>query len=247
MVKNYDLKIIKIFLFLFLILQISFWYKTESIKPKLGLLPNVPNKFLVKAMSFGDEEFYFRTQAFKIQNAGDTFGRFSSLKDYDYKKLSEWFLTLDEMDSTSNYVPSLAAYYYSQTQRPEDTKYIIDYLEQHADKNPDEKWWWYYQATNIALHILKDKDRALEISYKLKDIKADIPLSARQLSAIMLKEKGKNCEAIMLINEIAEDYEKSGEDKKLNDKQLNYMKYFIQRRLNDLKKDNFDISKCFKK
>jgi hypothetical protein len=242
-----DLRIVKIFLIIFFIFQFLFWYKTENIKPKLGLVPKVPNKFIIKALSFGDEEFYFRTQAYKIQNAGDTFGRFSSLKDYDYKELFKWFMTLDNLDSRSNYVPSLAAYYYSQTQRKSDVSYIVDYLEQHADKNPDEKWWWYYQATNLANHIWGNQDRALRIAYKLKDVKADIPLSARQLSAVMHKARGEDCEAIMLITEIAEDYEKSGEDRKLSDKQLNYMQHFIQRRINTLKEKNFDFRKCFKK
>jgi len=247
MTENKDLKTIKILLIFFFILQIAFWYKTENIKPKLGLLPKIPNKYLIKALSFGDEEFFFRTQAYKIQNAGDTFGRFSALKDYNYKDLYQWFVILDSLDSKSDYVPSLAAYYYSQTQRKSDTRYIVDYLEQHADKDPEAKWWWYYQATNIANHILKDQDKALEISYKLKDIKADIPLAARQLSAIIRKARGEDCEAIMLIQEIAEDYEKSGENRKLTDEQLSFMQYFIKRRLDSLKVKNFDVSKCFKK
>jgi len=241
---NNDLRIIKFLLIFFFILQTLFWYKTENIKPKLGLVPNVPSKYLVKALSFGDEEFYFRTQAYKIQNAGDTFGRFSALKDYDYKKLYQWFKVLDSLDSKSNYVPSLAAYYYSQTQRKSDTIYIINYLEEHADQNPEEKWWWYYQATNIANYILKDQDRALEIAYKLKDIKADIPLGARELPAIIHKARGEDCEAIMLINEILQDYEKD-ENKKLTEKELNFMKFFIQRRIKSLKEKNFDVRGCF--
>lgn len=245
MTKKHDLRLIKTFLIFFFSLQILFWYKTENIKPKIGLIPKVPNEYLVKLLSFGDPEFYFRTQAYKIQNAGDSFGRFSPLKNYDYRELYKWFKVLDDLDSKSNYVPSLAAYYYSQTQRKSDTRYIVNYLEEHADKDPDEKWWWYYQAVNISNYILNDKDKALEIAYKLKDVKADIPLQARQLSAVMHKARGEDCEAIMLIQEVAEDYEKSAEDRKLSDKQLNFMQHFIKRRMDSLKEKNFDISKCF--
>ncbi len=86
--------------------------------------------------------FIFRNFAFKIQNAGDSWGRFTALKHYNYQKLQGWFYLLDELDSQSNFIPSLASYYYSQTQNPEDTIYIIEYLRDHANKDLRNKWWW---------------------------------------------------------------------------------------------------------
>jgi hypothetical protein len=240
--KNKSLKIVQFSLIFCLAMQILFWRKTENIKPKLGLIPNLPNRYTIKALSFGEEEFFFRTQAYKIQNAGDTFGRFSALKDYDYEKLYQWFKLLDTLNFKSNYVPSLAAYYYSQTQNKPDTKYIIDYLEERADQDPENNWWWYYQATNLATYVLKDKDRALKIAYKLKNIESDIPFGAKELVAVLHKERGEDCEAIMLIQEIAKDYE--SENRKLSDKELDFIKYFIQKRLESLKAKNFDASEC---
>ena len=127
--KNW-LRINLSFVVLVVILQIIFWLKTENIKPNLGIVPNVPTLSTVKAFSFGDEEFYFRYKGLRIQNTGDTFGRFSPLKDYDYEKLSQWFYLLDGLDDKSNYIPSLAAYYYSLTQNKQDVIYIINTINQ---------------------------------------------------------------------------------------------------------------------
>ena len=125
--QNKYFSINSLLLILFLLLQIIFWYKTENIKPNLGIVPEVPTLSTAKAFAFGDEEFYFRYKGLRIQNTGDTFGRFSPLKDYDYSKLYNWFVLLDNLDSKSNYIPSLVAYYYSMTQNSKDVIYLIDY------------------------------------------------------------------------------------------------------------------------
>ncbi|HSQ97143.1 MAG TPA: hypothetical protein VLL98_00290 [Rickettsiales bacterium] len=231
------------FFIIFLILQIVFWKKTENIKPNLGIVPEVPTLATVKAFSFGDEEFYFRIKGLRLQNAGDTFGRFLPLKDYDYKKLTEWFMLLDNLDNKSNYIPSLAAYYYSMTQNTKDLIYIIDYLEQHADRDPQNKWWWFYQAMSIANNLYKDKDLAIRLATKLKNSSPDdAPLWTKQMLALLLADKGENCEAIKIINSIIDDYEKK--DEKISDEELNFMRYFIEQKIKKLKEQHFNPANC---
>lgn len=231
---------------LFLVFQIIFWYKTESIKPNLGIVPEVPTLSTVKAFAFGDEEFYFRYKGFRIQNTGDTFGRFSPLKDYDYSKLSQWFSLLDSLDSRSNYVPSLAAYYYSQTQNHDDVKYIIQYLNEHADKDPEKKWWWYYQAMYLANSVYGDKDIALKMAEKLKKYSpASAPLWTKQMYAVLLSDKGEKCEAIRVISGILEDYQKDDAERTISDNEINFMQFFIKQRMDELKKDkDFNLEEC---
>lgn len=231
---------------LFFIFQVIFWYKTEGIKPNLGIVPEVPTLSTVKAFSFGDEEFYFRYKGFRIQNTGDTFGRFSPLKDYDYNKLSQWFYLLDSLDSKSNYIPSLAAYYYSLTQNHQDVIYIINFLNDHADKDPEKKWWWYYQALYLANSVYKDKDLAIKMAEKLKKYSPNsAPLWTKQMLAVLLSDKGEKCESIRVISGILEEYEKSDKDKSISDNEINFMKFFIQQRMEELKKDkNFNPEDC---
>ena len=247
MSKKDLLRINLMFVVLFLCLQILFWLKTEKIKPNLGIVPEVPTLSIVKAFSFGDEEFYFRFKGLRIQNTGDTFGRFSPLKDYDYNKLSKWFYLLDGLDSKSNYIPSLAAYYYSLTQNHDDVIYVINYLNDHADKDPKNKWWWYYQATYLANNVYNNKDLAIKIAEKLKKYSPDsAPIWTKQMLAILLSDKGEKCEAIRIISGILEEYEKPDNQKSISDNELNFMKFFIQQRLEELKKDkNFNPASCF--
>ncbi len=234
------------FVILFFIFQIIFWSKTENIKPNLGIVPEVPTLSTVKAFSFGDEEFYFRYKGFRIQNTGDTFGRFSPLKDYDYNKLSQWFYLLDSLDSKSNYIASLAAYYYSLTQNHNDVIYVINFLNDHADKDPKKKWWWYYQALYLANSVYNDKDLAIKMAEKLKKYSPDsAPLWTKQMLAILLSDKGEKCESIRVISGILEEYEKPDKNKSINDNEINFMKFFIQQRMEELKKDkNFDPKSC---
>lgn len=241
--KKNKIRIIFICFILCVVCQIIFWKYTESIKPNLGIVPEVQTLGTIKALSFGDEQFYFRLKGLRLQNAGDTFGRFSPLKDYDYKKLTEWFKLLDNLDSKSNYIPSLAAYYYVMTQNTKDLIYIISYLEQYADRDPQTKWWWYYQAMSIANNIYKDKDLAIRLAVKLKNNSPDdAPLWTKQMLALLLADKGENCEAIKIITSIIEDYE--GKDKKISNEELNFMKFFIEQKIKKLKEQNFDPSKC---
>ena len=216
-------------LILVLSFQITFWFKTNHIKPDMIIVPDVPNLNTVKLLSLGDHQFYFRNFAFKIQNAGDSWGRFTALKDYNYEKLQGWFYLLDELDAKSNFVPSLASYYYSQTQNPQDTIYIVEYLRAHAKRNPREKWWWLAQAVYIANHKLKDKDLALAVAYELaatpKDVK--MPYWARQMPAFIHEQRGEKTAAKEIILDILNNFAE------FTPGELNFMEYFIRDRLND--------------
>jgi hypothetical protein len=228
----------------FTILQVFFWFKTEHIKPNLGIVPEVPTYLTLKAMSLGDDQWIFRTKGLRIQNSGDTFGRFSPLKNYDYKKLSAWFKLLDEFDSKSNYIPSMASYYFSATQNKDDVIYLVDYLEEHSDKNPEMNWWWYYQATFLANHEVKNKDVAIRLARKLKNNSPlNAPLWTKQMLPIILKDMGEKCESLRVMIEIGDNYNKGD----IKDDELNYMNFFIQQRMKELKDDkNFNINDCTK-
>jgi len=238
----------KFFLYNFLILllmQLFFWWKTESIKPKVNIIPPVPNKHAIEALSLGDKEFYFRVLALKIQNAGDSFGRFTALKYYDYDKLYKWFKILDSLNHKSKFVPSLAAYYYAQTQNKADTIYIVRYLDEYASRDIDENWWWMFQATYLAYKALDDYDLALKLAYKLKENQSETaPLWTKQFPAFLHARLGEDCTAFFIIEQILKDH-KLG-IRKLSPRDIEVMKYFVEVRLSKLKKEKFNPAKCRK-
>jgi hypothetical protein len=207
-------------------IQTGFWSYTHKLLPNIGILPQVPSLNQAKIKSLGDEQFYFRVLALNIQNAGDTFGRFTALKDYDYKALKEWLELLDTLDYRSNFTPSIASYYYSNTQKVEDTRYIVEYLESNYDKAPTQKWWWLAQAVMIANNKLKDKNLALRLAYKLSSTDYDkMPRWAQQMPAFILEQMGEKEQALIIIKDLAEKYDNYSQG------EINFMNYFIKDRL----------------
>jgi hypothetical protein len=202
------------------------WWQTRSIKPKLGIVPEVPTIAAAKALSLGDEQFYFRWQALELQNAGDTYGRFTALREYDYKKLSDWLYLLDRLDSRSNMMPSLAAYYFSQTQKTQDIRYIIDYLYEHASHDVAHKWWWLLQAIYLAQHKLNDMDLALKVAKPL--VNKDVPVWAQQMTAVVYEKRGEMDDALRIMETIRDNADH------IPDADLRYMEYFVKERLHKL-------------
>lgn len=225
-------------LLVFLSLQGAFWYHTHTRLPEMNIVPDVPGEATLKALSFGDEQALFRILALNIQNAGDTFGRFTALYKYDFNRLYHWFKALDGLDKQSNYVPAMATYYFSQTQYAPDVKYIVDYLERFADSRVKEKWWWMVQAVYLADHKLKDSDRALKIANKLAG-QTNIPIWAQQMPAFILEKRGEFDAAGAIIQNIMDS------EQSLPQGELNFMRHFVDERIQALDKikAEFDATK----
>lgn len=227
-------------MFAFLLLvgaQGAFWTHTRSIMPEMGIVPDVPGDRTVRALSFGDEEAFFRLLALNIQSSGDTFGRFTALYKYDYNKLYHWFRLLDGLNNQSNYLPAMSTYYFSQTQNPSDVRYLVDYLDEYTYDRPKEKWWWVVQGVYLAMHKLKDYDRALELSQRLRGVRG-IPIWAQQMPAFVQENRGEFGDALTIIQDILkhpEDYTEG---------ELNFMKYFIEERLGKLDEVQKDLDEA---
>ncbi len=219
------------------------WHGTRSIEPTLEIVPAAPSTEMMKAFSFGDEQLTFRYNGYMMQFMGDTFGRSTPLKDYDFKRLYRWWELLDEVDPRSNLVAYVVAYYYAATQQKErDTPYVVDFLEHHSDKDPSRNWWWYSQAVYNAKHGMKDNKRALEIAHKLANLpkELDIPIWTRQLEAFIYEGEGEYKEACDIIVNVIRDYG----DNKLSPGEMNFIYHFINERLRALINKESSINKA---
>lgn len=218
--------IITYLLIIFLLIQIFIWSQLHKITPQLNILEKSPSKNEIELIGLGDKEFAFRFLALDLQNAGDSFGRFTALKDYDYEVLMQWMKALDDLNNQSNFLPAIASYYYSNTQRPSDNKYIIEYLELTYDKSPKERWWWIAQAVYIAKHKMQDSKLALRLAYKLSNTPYEkLPRWAQQMPAYILEQAGEYEEALAIIKDLAEKYDNYSQG------ELNFMNHFIKNRL----------------
>jgi hypothetical protein len=186
------------------LLQLGFWSQTKDIKPDLGVVPDVPGRAAVQALAFGDNQFYFRVLAFMLQNAGDTYGRFTALRYYDFNKLYHWFSLLDELDSRSNMIPSIASYYFAQTQNTADVRYIVDYLYAHSIRDIERKWWWLLQSIYLASHKLNDMDLALKVAKPMVNPK--VPLFAQEMAAVVHEKRGEMEDALAVMDTIVKKF-----------------------------------------
>ncbi len=211
-----------------MLLQVGFWLQTRDMHPEMDIVPDVPGKAEIHAMTFGDDEFYFRVLAFNLQNAGDTYGRFTALRYYDMNKLYYWFNLLDELDPTSNMMPAMASYYFSQTQNTADVRYIVDYLYTHSMRDVEHKWWWLMQSIYLAMHKLNDMDLALKVSQPLVNDK--VPVWAQQMTAVIYEKRGEMDDALRIMETIQQN------TKNIPDADLKYMTYFVKERLGKLEK-----------
>jgi len=226
-------------LMLCLVGQGAFWAHSRAIMPAMSIVPDVPGERTVHALSFGDEEAFFRLYAFNIQNAGDTFGRFTALYKYDFNKLYHWFHLLDRLNNQSNYLPAMGSYYFSQTQNPNDVRYIVDYLDEYTDGRAKEKWWWVVQAVYLAQHKLKDLDRAAKLAERLRGVRG-IPIWAQQMPAFVYEKRGEFDAALAIM----EDILKHPED--FSQGELAFMRHFIDERIHRLDevKEELDAAKA---
>lgn len=209
-------------------LQFGFWFETRDIKPQMDIVPDVPGRKQIHALTFGDDQFYFRILALTLQNSGDTFGRFTALRYYDFNKLYMWFNLLDELDARSNMIPAMACYYFSQTQNTADVRYIVDYLYTNGSRDVEHKWWWLLQSIYLAMHKLNDMDLAMKVAKPLVNPK--VPLFAQEMAAVVHEKRGEMDDAYRIMETIKEHATN------IPDADLKYMTYFVKERLGKLEK-----------
>lgn len=212
---------------LLLAFQITFAIHAKKHLPDLGIVPPLPSQAERHSLALGDAQWLFRLYSFRLQQSGDTFGRSTALYRYDYPLLKQWFLALDTLDNRSHLIPTLASYYFAQSQNPEHTRYVIDYLDAHTKDRINTRWWWAVQAAYLAKYRLKDEARALALAERLKDA-TSAPLWVRQYPAFLYEQAGEFDHALNIIETIVN----SAPD--LDEKDLKFMQYFVKERLQKL-------------
>lgn len=187
-------------LILMLAAQISLAAFLHHVRPPSSVLPRLLPAHILRFFSFGDEQLTFRSLGLVLQNAGDSGGRFTPLKDYDYALLADWFARLDQLDMQADYIPALAAYYYALTPKTEDIRHIVTYLSRHAMRDPAEKWRWLVQAVMLARYRVKDQAWALRLAQDIRHLPPQtVPLWTRQLEAFVLDDLGQSEAAAMVM------------------------------------------------
>ena len=207
--------------------QIAVSEQVKAIVPNYFTLPEPPTPVSAAVQSLGDPEFLFRANVLRVQHAGNLDGRLIPYKDLDYAKLAAWFGILDRLNPAADVVPTMAAYLYSGTQQPADTRYLVDYLEQHGKREPATKWRWLAQAVYIARYKLKDLGRAREIArYLAESPEPAIMAWARNLHIFVLLDLGEKEAARAIMQQMLLDPQ-------LPESERRWTEIYMQRHLSD--------------
>jgi hypothetical protein len=236
-------------LWLALIAQVTFWFFVgQNIKPDFSITPVPPGKAEMAILSFGDDQFLYRLLAQRLQNAGDTFGETIPLKNYNYEKLQKWFYALDVLDTAADYVPSIAGMYYAQSQNPEHSRYVVDYLIDHADRDPVRKWRWYIEGVYLSVHRLHDMSLAHKIGGRLAGLDSKVvPLWARVIVPFILHRDGDLCTAYSLIKQISpEEFSEITTDKVFASRgtEHNFLSAVVMKKVKEMKENPDFLKKC---
>ena len=220
---------------LFFVANMLFWMESRSIQSLWRNVPPAPEAHRAGMMTLGDDQLAYRVYATMLQNLGSSGGRYVSLKEYDFKRLKNWFLLEDKLDPVSDAVPMMAAYYYGGVKDSDKLDHVLDYLSFVGERPIAEKWRWLGHAVYLARYQQKDNDKALALAYKLAANKnPDLGDWAKQMPVFLLQAKGET----ELAYEIMLGILQSNVDK-MHPNEINFMRDYI---CNTLLKDRPDIA-----
>ena len=217
------------FFALVIALQVLAWLQVRTDQARWLNVPQVPGENGAVAFALGDRQFAYRTMGVMLQNLGDTGGRTTAFRDYDYNRLTEWFKLADKMDPHARFVPTLAAFYFSATDNPAQLAPLAEYLH-HAGNSPEgQRWRWLAQAVYLAHYKLKDFDKAYLWAQELASIpRDDMPMWTKQMPAFVRNGQGDKQAAYDIMIEIM----RSGQHS-LPREEMNAMQYYICKRILD--------------
>lgn len=183
------------------ILHIGLWFHSHKIYPRWNNIPAPPSLFVMKSAFLGDDVFAYRVWGLALQNFGSV-GESQPLKNYNFDYLGRWFHVMDKLDSKSNFVPFLAAYFFSATQNPAQLPPVISYLEEIGVR--PGKWRWLAQAAYLARHRMENMDEALRLARKLGSIydPKTMPNWTSNMEPMLRAEMGDKQAAYLLMLEI---------------------------------------------
>lgn len=205
---------------IFLAANIVLWIPTHHIKAVWGNVPPAPSQATAGMMALGDGQLAYRMTGLMLQNFGNTWGESRNLHDYDYNRLKDWFFMADHLDPVSNFVPSLAAFYFGATDRKDQLTSVIDYLTVVGQEPQPEKWRYLAHAVYLARFKQEDMAKALDLANMLAGLpRDDLPMWAKSMPAFVMTASGDRESAYNLMVSILKT-----EGSKLNRFEVRFLK-----------------------
>lgn len=205
-----------------------FAWSVRDRRPDFTVLLPPPAPAVREAATFGDRQFLYRVWALDLQNAGDTGGRATPMRDYNYDYVVGWLEALRHLDGRAHFHTFLAVRYFSNTPRQDDVRKVVRFVVDDVQQNADIKWYWLTQATQIVRRRLSDEEYGLQIAQLLASYDyPNMPSWTWLFPAILLENLGQRNEALAVIADVRR--RKAG---RLEPETLLWMSEFEHQRLN---------------
>ncbi len=155
-------------------------------------------------LALGSDKLWSYLLLLKVQLHDNQKGRHINYRQLDYQLLSQWLLTLYELNPGSDYPAFLASRVYSQVNDPAKIRLMIDLIDELFERNPQQHWRRMTEACLLAKHQLKDLQLALTLANKIAALPEtyDLPFWARDMRLVLLDELNQLESAQLLISSL---------------------------------------------
>ena len=190
----------------FLVQVLHQYISISSVGSEFQQLPQPYSVNTYQALSQGSEKLWSYLLLLKVQLHDNQRGRHENYQHLDYKILSEWLLTLGELNKSSDYAAFLASRVYSQIKDKEKIRMMIDVIDKMFELQPEIHWKRMTEACLLAKHELRDLPLALNLADKVARLPGTIkiPYWARDMKIILLDELDQLQSAQILISSMLE-------------------------------------------
>jgi len=168
---------------------------------KIENLSEPPNIILLKNLSLNEPALTSRLLSIWLQDFDYQKGKSLNYDQLDYKKLTEWLNSIQELDQNNRYPLLSASHIYSTVKDPEKLRHIITFVEQQFKLNPEKNWPWMVKMVLLAQHKLHNNELALRLSQKLMRLTQGkkVPSWVRQMSlSVLIADEQKNAAATLI-------------------------------------------------
>jgi hypothetical protein len=223
--------ILYVFFLLMLVCNVMLWVYSHRQYARWANVPPVPDKSGIVSFALGDRQLAYRSTGLMLQNLGNTGADNEPFQNYDYGRIGKWLELGDRLDSRSDHLPFLAAFYFGATQNPAQLPPIVDFLAKagRRDDGAGEKWRWLAQAVYLARWREHDMGLALQLAQELAEKwHPGRPLWIKQMPAFVMTAAGDKKTAYGLMLRILKE-----EQGKVQQAELNNTMIFICQRILD--------------
>lgn len=190
---------------LMLLLQLGYhhFYKT-SLLPSFTQLSRPANAGLYQGLAMGSDRLWSYLLLLKLQLHDNQKGQHVNYRQLDYHVLSQWLMTLYELNPQSDYPAFLASRVYSQVDDPQKIRIMIDLIDDLFQRDPQQHWRRMTEACLLAKHQLRDLNLALQLAQKLAALPDtfEFPFWARDMQIVLLDELNQDESAQLLISSL---------------------------------------------